>query len=236
MTTDASPLLATPELDEAARLLDPAPLALETGVVRLPSGVLHVAARTDMPACKGRMLEWWFRFAPDTRQYAWWHPLDHVASQWMETSARTHIGSTHIVQERLGSGPPVPLQIHFIDPDEIFGAGVVNEARERGDISAVIAAQIGFGADFPRDQRGRPNSSRMTHIARDTEDGMVLRSRFWLGGGTGLPREVLLEAVPDFIGLGLMQHSHTEFKYLSRFLPSLYLAENRDHEHIPLPW
>jgi hypothetical protein len=38
------------------------------------------------------------------------------------------------------------------------------------------------------------------------------------------------------MGLQLMQHAHTEFKYLSRFLPSLYTAENRDAEEVVLPW
>lgn len=225
------------ELTQAPTLLDPGPLALETGVQRLPSGQLHVAARTDMPTCKGRMLEWWFRFAPDTRQYAWWHPLDHVSSEWRETSPNTHIGSTHIVEERLGGSEEIyALQIHFIDPAEIFGAKPVEEAKARGDVSSIVSAQIGIGAEPMRDERGRPNMGRMSHIARDTADGMVLRSRFWLGAGTGLPSEALEGLIPEVMGLQLMQHAHTEFKYLARFLPSLYAGENRDLEEVVLPW
>src|SRR4051812_40325060 len=144
---------------------------------------LHVAARTDMPHCKGRMfewfVEWWFRFAPDSYQYAWWHPIDHVSSEWVETSAMTHVGSTHLVSERLGGEEVYPLQIHFIDPAELFGDAYA-AARDRGDISAIVAAQIGIGSDPLRDDRGRPNNGRMAHICRDTPDGMVLRSRFWL--------------------------------------------------------
>jgi hypothetical protein len=236
MSALSSTLLQTPDLDEPDRLLDPGPQPLETGVVRLPSGVLHVAARTDMPMCKGRMLEWWFRFAPDTQQYAWWHPLDHVSSAWMKTSPSTHIGSTHIVQERLGGGQALTLHIHFVDPGELFASNVVDDARERGDVSGLVVAQVGIGDEPPRDDKGRPNSGRMAHIARDTEHGMVLRSRFWLGAGTGLPVEELLQVIPDQVGLGLMLHSHTEFKYLARFLPSLYIAENREQETPVLPW
>jgi hypothetical protein len=34
-----------------------------------------------------------------------------------------------------------------------------------------------------------------------------------------------------------MRHAHTEFiKYLARFLPSLYIAEQRDEEAVELPW
>ena len=54
---------------EANRLLDPAPMPLETGYERLPDGVMHICARTDMHGCTGKMFEWWFRLRPDTRQY-----------------------------------------------------------------------------------------------------------------------------------------------------------------------
>jgi hypothetical protein len=93
-----------------------------------------------------------------------------------------------------------------------------------------------MGEEPLRDERGRPNMGRMAHIARDTPDGMVLRSRFWLGGGSGLPPDALRAAIPDEVGLGLMRHAHTEFKYLSRFLPSLYIADQREAEPVDLPW
>ena len=217
------------EVEDAAKLLDPGPLPLEMGVQRLESGVVHVAARTDMPHCKGRMFEWWFRFAPDSYQYAWWHPIDHVSSEWVETSPMTHVGSTHLVTERLGAEEVYPLQIHFVDPKEIFGAEAFDAALAAGDISAIVAAQIGIGEEPLRDERGRPNNGRMAHICRDTPEGMVLRSRFWLG-------VTAPEPVPDAVGLGLMQHAYTEFHYLSKFLPSLYIAENRELEPPPLVW
>ena len=234
MTSSAN--LVTPEVADAAALLDPGPLAIETGVVRLPSGVLHVAARTDMPGCKGRMLEWWFRSAPDTRQYLWWHPTDHISSEWKETSPQTHIGSTHLVRERLNGSEAHDLQIHFIDPRELFGQQPYDDALEDGHISTVVAAQIGMGSEPLRDDRGRPNMGRMAHICRDTPEGMLLRSRFWLGAGSGVSREELAATIPDSTGLDLMVHAHTEFKSLARFLPSLYIAENRSAESPPAPW
>jgi hypothetical protein len=237
MTTTTSTALSTPEVADAALLLDPRAVAIETGVSRLASGVLHVAARTDMPRCTGQMFEWWFRFAPDTQQYAWWHPSDHVASDWKETSPQTHIGSTHIVRERLaGSEMVYDLQIHFIDPRELFGHEAYEDALARGDVSGTVAAMTGIGPEPLRDDRGRPNMGRMAHICRDTADGMVLRSRFWLGVGTGLTAGQLVDAIPDSMGLDLMVHAHTEFKSLSRFLPSLYVAENRETEEPPELW
>jgi hypothetical protein len=224
------------ELENAAVLLDPGPLPLEMGIHRLSSGQLHVAARTDMPHCKGRMFEWWFRFAPDTRQYAWWHPLDHVSSRWVETSPTTHVGSTHIVEEKLGGEEVLTLHIHFVEPSEIFGAEAVEDALDSGDVSGFVCAYIGLNGEPPRDDRGRPLGGRLAHICRDTDEGMVLRSRFWLGAGLPVGREELSQIVPDETGLGLMQHATTEFKYLARFLPSLYIAENRESEPPALPW
>ena len=74
------------DLGQIDRLLDPAPMPLEMGYERLDSGVLHVALRTDMHHCTGAMFEWWFRFRPQTREYLWWHPIDHVSSEWSEGS------------------------------------------------------------------------------------------------------------------------------------------------------
>ena len=125
------------------------------------------------------------------------------------------------------------LQIHFVDPRELFGAAAVDDALATGDVSAIVAAQIGQGAEPLRDDRGRPNDGRMAHIARDTPEGMVLRSRFWLGAGAGAPPEALRDAIPDAMGLGLMQHAHTEFKYLARILPALHAAETKE---TTLPW
>jgi hypothetical protein len=224
------------EFKEADALLDPAPLALEMGVRRLPSGVLFVAARTDMLGCKGRMFEWWFRFAPDDQQYAWWHPGDHISSNWWETSPETHVGSTHEVEERIGGDEVIKLWISFHDPTETFSAQAYSRAVERGAVSSAICARIGMGEEPPRDEQGRPRGGRMTHVARDTPYGCVLRSRFWLGEGLGAPAEELEELLPDEVGLGLMKHAYSEFFYLSKFLPSLYIAEQREKEPLPLPW
>ena len=46
----------------------PGYLDLESGYSRLPDGLLHVAAWTTMPGCKGAMVEWWFGFLETTEQ------------------------------------------------------------------------------------------------------------------------------------------------------------------------
>ena len=51
---------------------------------------------------------------------------------------------------------------------------------------------------------------------------MVLRSRFWLGYDA--PPEIAAE-IPEAMGLQLMRHANTEFRYLAKYLPSLYRAD-----------
>jgi hypothetical protein len=223
------------EFDEVARVLDPDPLYLEMGVERLDSGQLHVAARTPMNDCTGAMFEWWFGWGPMTREYAWWHPVDHVSSDWLDLTPGNGIGSEHVVDEKLGGDEVYSLRIRFHDPLEIFGDALA-DARARGDVSAAVTANIGISGDPPRTDDGRPLGGRLVHVARDTSYGCVLRSNFWLGWGLPLGPDELREEIPDELGLALMKHAFTEFHYLSRFLPSLYIAERREVELPALPW
>jgi DAPG hydrolase PhiG domain len=224
------------EYTDADRLLDPSPMMIETGVERLESGGLRVAVRTDMPGCSGAMFDWWFGSAPDTERYVWWHPADHVQSDWLEQSPGKYIGSTHVVKERLAGSEEVHnLQIHFIEPTELFDSKSFNGARDAGDVSVAVCAMIGIGEEPNRDEQGRPANGRMVHLGRDNQFGLVLRSSFWLGAGVDAPPEALRELIPDELGLSLLQHAHTEWKLLARFLPSLYAAEV-EGERTAIPW
>jgi len=227
------------EFSEIDLLLDPTPLRLEMGVERLPSGVLHVAARTDMHRCNSKMFEWWFRYFTTSEQYAWWHPGDHVSLQWdARYQAGKYIGATCVVDERLAGHEVYRLFVHFIDPTEIFSKQALQLALDRGDVCGVVTAHIGVGNDPPHTPDRRPLGARVLHVPRDTPFGCVLRSHFYLGidlTGMRSPKEIEA-AIPDNVGLGLMKHAYTEFSFLSGFLPSLYIAENRDSEPPPLPW
>jgi hypothetical protein len=216
--------------EDVERLLDPDPMPLEMGIERLDDGVLHVAVRTLMTGCTGAMFQWWFGWGPLTREYAWWHPGDHGPSDWLDLPEDgSGIGSTHVVEERLGGEEMHPLRIRFHDPVEIFG-GAFAEATACGDVSCSVTANTGFGHEPPTTEDGRPLGGRLVHVGRDTAFGLQLRSHFWLGWGLPGP------AVPDEVGLGLVKHSHAEWLYLARFLPALFIAERRDLEPAPGAW
>ena len=227
------------KLSDAAALLDPAPLPLEVGFERFPDGVLHVACRTDLHKCSGEMFEWWFRFRPDTQKYIWWHPVDHVSSDWVECRDGTHVGSVHVVEEFFTGLPAEKLSIQFRDATEFFDPLAYRAARQARTVSAAVCARIGLSHSPPRRPDGAVIGGRLLHIGRDTPWGCTLRSHFYLGQdlpALGKTPDEIASIFPDTFGQALLQHCYNEFTYLSRFLPSLHLAENRSSLDIPLPW
>jgi hypothetical protein len=226
-------------IEDIDRLLDPAPMALEMGYERLPTGVLHVACRTDLHRCRGAMFEWWFRSRPNTQQYIWWHPLDHISSEWLEGKEGTHIGSIHKVEERFGGGPSKQLLIQCREPAEFFSAAALDRAQTAGHVHGMVCGRGGESWQAPRNPAGQVMGSRLFHICRDTEWGTVLRSHFFLGcdlPAIGKTPGQIAELIPDPVGPALLGHCYNEFTFLSRFLPSLYIAENRDSPPVQLPW
>ncbi|GAB6404130.1 DAPG hydrolase family protein [Pseudomonas sp. MHK4] len=228
------------ELNQVSALLESTPMKLETGFERLESGVLHVACRTDMHGCSGEMFEWWFRSRPDTQRYIWWHPVDHVASHWIEGTADTHIGSIHLAEEYFSGLPSQKLAIQFRHPHEFFEPDGYERAKRDKRVSAAICARIAPEEGLSkRDNEGRLLGGRLLHIGRDTSWGLVLRSHFYLGQdlvSQGLGAETITEMVPEEFGQALLMHCYNEFTFLSRFLPSLYVSENRDKLSVGTPW
>jgi hypothetical protein len=213
-------------------MLAPAPLRIETGIERLASDVLKVAVRTDLPNCKGRMLDWWFKEFDTTEHLRKWHPLDHVEHRGWDAHWRkgqSYVGATIRAVESLGYIPPVAAVIRFHDPREAFSPDAYDVASAASAASLAVVARIGFGDDVELDDEGDPTQGVMVHVVRDTPFGAVLRSAFLLGPAHG-------RSVPDIIGLGLLQHCSSEFGYLSRCLPSLYWADPANRADVPAMW
>jgi hypothetical protein len=227
------------ELKEANRLLDPTPMPLELGYERLADGVLHVACRTDLHGCTGEMFEWWFRSRPNTQQYVWWHPVDHVSSDWIGGDSSTHVGSVHKVEEFFTGLPSAKLLIQFRSNEEFFDADLYRKARQQGHISASVCGRTGMSWDTPALPDGRLLGGRLLHMGRDTPWGCALRSHFYMGQdlpSLGKSPQEIEEMIPDAFGIALLQHCYNEFTFLSRFLPSLFIAENRTTHEVKLPW
>jgi hypothetical protein len=207
-------------LDRADELLEPGYLAFESGYTRLEDGVLHVASRTPMVGCKGRMIDFWFGFLRTTEHYKWWHPTDHVWCEWIgERGTGRYVGGTHHVHEYIG-GELMKLKIHFREPSEYLDASRFAEAG----VSTAVCARVG-ALEAP------VWAGHLIHLVRDTDYGCEMRSRFWLGDvdppRLASDREARIALFPDRVGAGLHKHCNEEMAYLASFLPGLHARESR---------
>ena len=214
--------------DDVGDLLKQGYLSVESGVVDLPDGFKTVCALTRMKGSRAKMVEWWFRWLGGTEQYKWWHPTDHVFSDWEGRLPGTHVGSSHLVHEYLAGsdGPLFKLRINFRDPSEVFDP--VAYAAFDG---AAICARIGL-LDAPLDL------GRMTHFVRNTPWGCEMRSRFFLGHiesrDTEHPlTEVEAHAIRHDMVTGdlarrLHQHATEEMGFLADLLPVIYAQVTGD--------
>ena len=102
-----------------------------------------------------------------------------------------------------------------------------------------IRRRVGHDARALGGRLRRIIGSRVLHIGRDTPWGLVLRTHFFLGQdlpAMGMAPADVEALVPDDLGIGLLQHAYTEFTFLSRFLPGLFVGEHRDERPPVAPW
>jgi len=215
-------------LTDAEALLDRAPLRVESGWCELPDGVGYVAVRTDMPAVTGEMVDWWFDWHPrEAMRYRIWHPQAHLDNSLREparSGAKAHWGAVHHPVEDVGIGV-VHARIAFHSPRAM---GLATDALDQQDVATVVCGYAG-------DDRRRVRHTPMFHVFLREGDGVVLRSRFWLGaalrpfGVLGAPGERLLNnrlvrnrALPARLPRALAAHCAEEYANLGALLPELY--------------
>jgi len=204
------------QLNEASQLLDSLYSPFESGWKRLDSGVIYIAARTPMPGVEPEMIDWWLGFLHRTEEYKWWHPRDHVWSDWeVAAPPGEYVGRTHLVHEYVG-GHLAKLRIAFKDPGEILD----KKRFKHANVGTAVWAYVGA--------IGETNFlGRLLHLVQRTPEGCVMRSRFWLGEIHPAPSprptpEMIKQKVPDALGAGLFAHCCEEMSILASFLPTVY--------------
>lgn len=211
-------------------LLDPAELPGESGWCVLPDGCGYVAMRTAMPGVTGPMVDWWFDWHPrEPLRYRIWHPLAHESNS-VELPAhpggRPYWRTVHHPVEDIGIGT-VHARIAFHPPEVLgFSPG----ALDRPGVAAIVCG-------FAGDDRRRAQHTKMVHAFLDSDRGVVLRSRFWLGAVlrpyapepiAGLAARVMNRPVVRrrLIGAAvtraLARHCAEEYANLAALLPELY--------------
>lgn len=224
---DPADALALADVD---RLLDPAPLAAENGWCVLPDGVGYVAVRTAMPQVTGAMADWWFDWHPrEALRYRVWHPAAHHENRLEPPRApgtKAHWGATHHPVEDLGAGV-VHARIAFCRPTAL---GFATDALDDRRVATIVCGMAG-------DDRRRAQHTPMVHVFLRDGEGVVLRSRFWLGAALrpylpaplAAPAGALLNRpavrrrmLPADVPRALAVHCAEEFANLGALLAELY--------------
>ncbi|HEY6730568.1 MAG TPA: hypothetical protein VI039_06040 [Solirubrobacterales bacterium] len=224
---DSAAALPRERLD---RLLDPTPLAVETGWCRLRDGVQYVAVRTAMPGVSAAMVDWWFDWhARDPLRYRIWHPRDHAGNSLEPppvAGAKAHWGAVHHPVEDVGTGT-VHARIMFVAPTEL---GFGSDALDDPAVGTIVCGWVG-------DDRRRARHSVMAHVFLRDGDGLVLRSHFWLGAAVrpylppalATPAATLLNrrafrdlTLPKGLAPALSRHCAEEYANLGALLPELH--------------
>jgi 2,4-diacetylphloroglucinol hydrolase len=244
-------------LSQIRRLLEPGDHAVENGWYASPDGTGYVASKTQFPGATGDMIDWWFWWhSVEGERYALWYPFNHCdvrsTYSWWTTSDFTPeavrdpqtgsgvpileredvphrhkwLGSTHTVSEFIGPAH-VEVRIEFKEPG-YFGLGTWEELKEAGYEAAVCGLLW--------DRKLPLKIGDMIHLWRKTEDGLELRSRYylahelyadilglklhvdWLGGPLGIKRA----SAGDKVAYEQLLHDQTEFTNLASFLPEIY--------------
>ncbi len=210
------------------RLLDPAPLPSETGWCTLDDGTGYVAVRTAMPGVSAEMVDWWFDWhARESLRYRAWHPTAHLGNSLQESGvprAKGHWGAVHHPIEDVGTGM-VHARIELKSPTEM---GMSSDALDDPRVATIVCGYAG-------DDRLHVRHTPMFHVFLRDGEGVMLRSRFWLGAALGpysalgAPLALVLNrpfvrrrALPRGAPRALARHCAEEYANLGALLPELY--------------
>lgn len=239
------------------KLLEPGDQPVENGWYAYPDGTGYVTSKTQFPGCTAEMIEWWFWWhSVEGERYALWYPYNHwnVKSTYAKLTRskftteamkdpktgrelpilarddlphrQKYLGSTHTVSEWIGP-QHMELRIEFKEPS-YFGLGTTQELKEAGYEAAVCGCLW--------DKALPLKVGDMIHLWRKNENGLELKSRYYLGHQVYfdlLGVKISVDKIGGWLGIKRLQageevayqqflHDQTEFTNLASILPSIY--------------
>lgn len=195
----------------------------------------YVAVLTKMPDVSGEMIDWWFWWhAVESLRYKIWFPGSHLANHARDPEQlknpalsfnQRFWNNTQYPVEDVGTGVE-QLSITFLPPADFgFDTSKFDEAR----VATVICARVG---SVPK----KVLHTDMCHFVRNTDNGVEMRSRFWIGRKLNFtvlsetsPFQRLINAkftrkimIPAETPLEMAHHCAQEYNNLASILPELY--------------
>ena len=205
--------------EEKENILCSKELQQEVGYRQYENGDWLVSMTCPMPEITSEMIRWWFWWhCKESLRYQIWFPGAHISISYPKKDRAYFEWNTmppfqpHSPRpvERIG-GIKMPLQIDFVTPEEF---GFSRETMEENDIPLIVCGHVSAFNGFVK-------HTEMSHMYKQTEDGLVLISRFWLGRSLKNPllRKLLLTAKT---ARGMAEHCCIEYRNLVEILPELY--------------
>lgn len=210
----------TPTLfNEKNTILMSESLQQEVGYKRMDDGSYIVSMYCPMPNITPEMIKWWF----------WWHPQEDIRYQVWYPDAHVSIGydkrqadyfkrevcpefqnNSQYPVEIIGE-KKMPLRIDFVTPKEF---GFSEDVMEENGIPLIMCGHVGAF-------KGMIWHTEMAHIFKNTEDGLFMISRFWIG--ETLKNPILRKTIlTDDTAKGMAEHCCVEYRNLLEILPILY--------------
>lgn len=208
-------------IDNINDLLTPGYLPEEVGYCIMPNGTGFVSSIMHMRHVTPSMFDWWFAwYGLHPLRYKIWDTENHYN---IETTKREQLlnpdlslkeklwGTTHTVTEDRGFGAE-KIQINFMSPGQL--GFHINRFKEP-NVSSVIG--------------GNTNLDVMCHFIRKSEDGIEVRSRFWIGYKiiNRKPVKTLVEgaSISNESAKRLALSNIKKFSRLAKLLPLIYYEE-----------
>lgn len=204
-------------------ILSDTDLQSEVGYTRMDDGSYLVSMTCPMPDITPDMIEWWFWWhAQDSLRHRVWFPKEHISIKYRKKdkdffkrpALPDFKPNSQLPVERIG-GIKMPLRIDFVTPEQF---GFSRKRMEENTVPKIVCGHVSAC-------NGLIKHTEMAHIFRQTEEGLFMISRFWLG--TAMKNPLLRKLViTESMARGMAEHCCVEYRNLCEILPLLY-AEYR---------
>jgi hypothetical protein len=221
-------------------LLKPGYLPVEQGFCHLPDGAGFIANYVYMPGVTPEMIDWWFvwHFIPPPSvprengnlRYKIWNPKEHWDAGIVgDDGQKRYVDQSIPLRER--------REGTFAFIEKSIGG---DKNNQRMMIEAIAHKLEDYGLDM--NMVRKPGFGTITgvtlnlglpavglHYYRPREDGVELRTRYWLGYELFNKRPVRIFEGPQVtqeLTYNFLIHNMTEYVHLAKFLPRLFKEES----------
>ncbi len=216
---DKNNFITLTEFENKNEILCNENLQKEVGYSKFSDGSYIVSMVCPMPNITADMIKWWFWWHPQkSERYRVWFPGEHHSvsynkqnsAYFNQTVCPDFEPNIQYPTERIGN-IKMPLRIDFVTPEEF---GFSPDVMKANNIPLIVCGSVAA-------YKGLIWHTEMAHIFKQTENGLFMISRFWLGKTLKNPllRKIILT---DETAKSMAEHCCVEYRNLVEILPYLY--------------